>query len=520
MNRPDLTSGRHTGVLIPLFSMPSRRSWGIGEIPDLVHFARWMRDASLDFVQLLPINEMDHAHNSPYAALSAMAIDPLFIAVEDLPEFHHAGGEGALPSDARDALAAARGGSRVSFAAIRVAKTAALQLAFSAFDRGMEAALSRVDSFRDFRARDAWWLDDYTLFRALHDENGGRYWRDWEPGNRDRHPEALHQSRVRLAQRIRYHGYVQWIADEQWARMRRDCGVALFGDFPFMVSGHSADVWSRQHEFRLDASVGVPPDAASPGGQDWGLPAYRWDVSAAAGHEWLAERAKRCAFLFDGFRVDHLVGFYRTYVWERDGTAAFVPAAESEQLAQGESVLRLLENAGARIIAEDLGTVPDFVRQSMARLQVPGLKVLRWERHWDEPGQPFRELDSYPADSVATTGTHDTETLAEWWETAVDDERQACAGTRVMRAAGLESEASLSPRVRDCLLRGIVSARSELQILPVQDIFGWRDRINNPEAAGASNWTWRLPWPVEELVREPEALERAAFLRHARSAFL
>ena len=163
-----------------------------------------------------------------------------------------------------------------------------------------------------------------------------------------------------------------------------------------MVSSHSADVWSRQDEFRVDVSVGVPPDAFSETGQDWGLPAYRWDVMASEGYTWLERRSRRCADLFDGFRVDHLVGFYRTFMRDREGRKFFVPAEEPEQLAQGERLLQLFASHGAAIVAEDLGTVPDFVRESMGRLGVPGLKVFRWEREWDQPEQPFRRSGQLP----------------------------------------------------------------------------------------------------------------------------
>ena len=494
--------------MIPLSSFPSRRSWGIGEIPDIPWFGRWLSRAGLSVVQLLPVFEMEHAHNSPYAALTAMAIDPIYLSLAEQHDFTAAGGEDALPADARDALEQARGAPAVDYAAVRAAKTPALRMSFERFDT--HATGSRQHDFDGFVEREAWWLDDYTLFRALHDENGGRYWRDWEPGVRDRHDDALGAARTRLSSAIRYYGYLQWVADAQWRRAKQAGGVQIYGDFPFMVSGHSADVWSRQHQFRLDASVGVPPDATSPEGQDWGLPAYRWDVSAASGYDWLRHRATRSAALFDGFRVDHLVGFYRTYIWERDRTAAFSPTDEDDQCQQGESILRLLGEAGAHIIAEDLGTVPDFVRASLAKLRIPGLKVLRWERLWEEPDQPFRDPVHYPRVSVAMTGTHDTETIAEWWDAATKEERRLCADVATMRLAGLTAE-SFSPAVRDALLRGLFAAPSELLLLPMQDIFGWRERINIPGQI-AGNWTWRLPWPVEDLLTEPIALERAKFL--------
>ena len=317
---------------------------------------------------------------------------------------------------------------------------------------------------------------------------------------------------MRLADRIRYHAYVQWIAADQWNRVRSEgARVGIFGDLPFMVSGHSADVWSRQHEFRHDASIGVPPDAASLEGQDWGLPAPRWDVSAGNGFSWQRQRSERCAALFDGFRVDHVVGFYRTCVRERDATWSLEPSGEADQRRQGETLLRIFSSAGPMVYAEDLGTVPDFVRESMTALGMPGLKVLRWERRWDEPAQPFRDPSTLPAASVATTGTHDTETLAGWWDAADLEERRQCAATAAMQAAGLQHDAPFSPVVRDALLRGLFAAGSDLAILPIQDLFGWRDRINDPEAT--ANWTWRLPWPVEDLVAEPAAVERAAFLR-------
>jgi 4-alpha-glucanotransferase len=279
-----------------------------------------------------------------------------------------------------------------------------------------------------------------------------------------------------------------------------------------MVSTHSADVWARQHEFRLDASVGTPPDAFAADGQDWGLPVYRWEVMERNGYEWIRQRIRRCVELFDGFRIDHLVGFYRTFVREPRGSH-FTPADEPSQLAQGERLMRLFVDSGARIIAEDLGLVPDFVRDSLARLRIPGLKVLRWERRWHDEGQPFIRPADYPTESVAISGTHDTETLAEWWDSAAPEERRLCAELPELREAGCMPGSPFSAATRDALVELLVGARSNFVILPVQDVFGWRDRVNTPGVVNDENWTWRLPWRVDELMSQPEAQERARFLR-------
>ena len=508
-------TGRHAGVLVPLFSIPSRRSWGVGEIPDLSAFARWASRAGLDFVQLLPVNEMEEGQSSPYSAMTAMAIDPLFIAPCAVPELAEAGGESTLEREDRERLARARDARTVDYRIVRAIKIRALRRSFDVFvarQRGTGSA--RDAAFTRFLDRERWWLDDYALFRALHDEHGGRYWRDWEAGVSRRDPAALDAARARLSPRISYYAYLQWLADEQWQQARRDCGkVGVFGDFPFMVNGHSADVWVRQNEFRIDASVGVPPDAFSETGQDWGLPACRWDVMAAGGHEWFRQRARRYAALHDAFRIDHLVGFYRTFVRERDGRTAFVPPDEASQRLQGEALMRIFNSCGARIVAEDLGVVPDFVRESLAELRIPGFRVLRWEREWRQDGQPFRDPAAYPPDSVATSGTHDTDPLADWWDGADADERARCAELPELQAAGVGGDAPFSPAVRDAVLSTLFGSGSDLVVLPIQDVFGWRDRINRPAVTSDDNWTWRLPWPVEDLLEEPEATERAEFLR-------
>jgi 4-alpha-glucanotransferase len=261
----------------------------------------------------------------------------------------------------------------------------------------------------------------------------------------------------------------------------------------------------------------VPPDAFSASGQDWGMPVYRWDVVATEDFRWLRDRARRNADLYDGYRVDHLVGFYRTYGRPRDGSAPFfTPADEREQVALGENVLAILREPGAEIVAEDLGTVPDFVRESLARVGVAGFRVFRWERFWHTDGRPFREPSDYPPVSVATTGTHDTEPLALWWDHATDDERRKVAALRAIQdvAHGIDVAATpFGPELRDVLLEALFASGSDLLLLPVQDVFGWRDRINEPATVGGDNWTFRLPWPSNRLNTVAEAAERQQTLR-------
>jgi len=514
---------RRAGILIPLFSLVSSRGWGIGEITDIRPVARWLESAGQRILQLLPINEMPPGETSPYSALSAMAVDPQFIAVHALEDFGATGGEQALAAGLRERLDAAREAAAIDYRSVREVKQAALRRSYAHFrDRELASGTRRASSFLAFCEDQAWWLDDYALFRALHAHHGERSWFDWPTPLRERHPHALHDARQRLADDLRFRQYMQWVAADQWGSARDETpGVQLFGDLPFMVSGDSADVWARQDEFRLDASVGVPPDAFSATGQDWGLPVYRWDLLAERDLDWLRNRARRNADLFDGYRVDHLVGFYRTYYRPLDGgEPAFVPDTEEAQQWLGERVLSVFREPGTEIIAEDLGVIPDFVRASLTRLDVPGYRVFRWERQWHEPEHPFRDPLEYPASSVATSGTHDTEPMTVWWEGASQAERKAVLAIpffcqRLSREDLSEALGSQEPSriLREAMLELLFASGSDILLLPIQDLFGWRDRINQPATVSDGNWTWRLPWPSDRMVTEPDAMAMATQLR-------
>jgi 4-alpha-glucanotransferase len=506
-------SGRHAGILVPLFSIPSSASWGIGEIPDLATFASWVLAAGQDFVQLLPVTAVAEGEASPYSALSAMAIDHVYIGLSALEDFRACGGDAALDSDTRRRLERVRRSCRIDYDEVRALKNQALDRAFDHFRREhWERQTARAREMASFVERERWWLDDYALFRALRSVNACRAWWEWDEPLRRREPAALEAARREHAREVLLQEYLQWIADTQWHDVRARAGVGIFGDFPFMVSGDSADVWARQDEFMLDAAVGTPPDAFSDTGQNWGLPVCRWDVMATNDFQWLRQRAVRSASLYDGYRIDHLVGFYRTYARPRAGKAYFTPGDQVDQLALGERLMDIFESSGPVIIAEDLGTVPDFVRASLRRLQIPGYRVMRWDRGWNAPSKPFHDPAQWPEVSVGTSGTHDTEPLVEWWSNADADERREFLKLPELSALGVGLSDPMTPALRDAILEMLFASGSRYLILPFGDLFGWPDRINTPAVVNDQNWRWRLPWRVDQIGDEREARDRAGFL--------
>jgi len=507
-------SRRRAGVLVPLFSCWSTRGWGIGEFGDLPSLADWMRGAGLCTLQLLPLNEMALGQQSPYSALSAMALDPIFITVPAVAEFAAMGGEDSLDAALGGMVAHVRARPVVDYWAVRTLKDRALRQCFGRFlDTEWVRDTPRALELRTFLRDQGWWLDDYALFRAARHAANGQDWRTWPDLIRRRAPDSLARLRRESGLEILYRQYLQWIAHTQWGEARRRAqGVRVFGDFPFVGAGDSADTWAMQQLFSFDGTVGAPPDAFSKEGQNWKLPVYQWDALRAQQYGWFQHRARRMADLFDGFRVDHVVGLFRTWVFPLDGRLPyFTPADEPTQLAQGQAVLQVIQQAGAEVIAEDLGTVPDFVRTALSALAMPGYKVLRWERRWLEAGRPFIPPASFPPLSLATSGTHDTETLVEWWGALEPSDRaevlKACPPRRE-HAAAPDIGQPFVPQVRDRILESLYASGSNLLVIPLQDVFGWTDRINVPAIVDDKNWTWKLPWPVDDFANHPDARER------------
>ncbi|MGE0865823.1 MAG: 4-alpha-glucanotransferase [Vicinamibacterales bacterium] len=487
-------SRRRSGIIVPLFAMASSRSWGIGEFADLPMFARWAGEAGQSIVQILPINEMPPIERSPYSAMSAMALDPIYIALPQVVDFAGLGGELAMDEADAAALRGLRQSTRVEYLEVRRLKERWLRRSFERFARlEVSRGSPRAMRFESFVAAEAWWLDEYALFRALHALHEELPWHLWPEPLARAEPATVAAARQAMHAEMRYRMYLQWIAAEQWSEAKRLAWpLRILGDLPFMNSADSPDVWARQAEFRFDATIGVPPDAFSATGQDWGLPPWRWDVMAANDFTWMRARARRYATLYDGFRIDHLVGLYRMYIRPLDQAlpAFFEPPDEDSQIRLGETLIGLLGSGvpPPELIAEDLGVIPAFVRESMARLDLPGMKVLRWERHWDRPGQPPIDPAEFAECSVATTGTHDIEPLA-----ATDEGRTG--------------------ELRSAVLRSLLSAGSRLTLIPLQDVFGWTDRINTPAVVDDLNWTWRLPWPVDTWLDGAHTVEPADRLR-------
>ncbi len=498
---------RSAGVLIPLFSLRTRESLGRGEILDLAPMIDLALAMGCTVIQLLPLDETGAIEQSPYSALSVNAIDPMYISMRDL----HGVGRVVL-ARARAAVGTAR---IVGRSIVRKEKLVLLERSYRA-TRGEGGGGAELDAFI---AANSYWLHNYAMFRALQ-ERFGPSWEAWPSFAARCDPASLAQVRENLSDAIAMYIYWQFIAHRQWSAMRAYAasrGVRIGGDLAFSPCRDSAEVWANQSDFDLTRSVGAPPDDFNPNGQRWGLPMPNWEHMRGNGFKLMRARVRHASSLYDLIRIDHVVGLYRTFNFgaDPDEPGIFTPANEQQQKIHGEEIIRIIkeEASAAELIAEDLGTVPPWVRKSLTSLGVPGYKVMHWERlNWGLPDEAFVNPASYPELSLATTATHDTESLTTWWREQPVPERE-----KLLRALNIAAQVNpvrmLDESARDAILTALYAAPSRLVIIPIQDLFGWSARINRPGTVNESNWTYRLPLSLERLRRSRSIKSRVGKLR-------
>jgi 4-alpha-glucanotransferase len=313
---------RIAGAVLPLFSLRTRDDWGIGQITDLPVGAAWLRREGHRLLQILPPHELSVGETSPYGALTAFGLDPIYAGMEAIADLDERSISATLGDDGTRELARLLGERRVDYRAVRALKQRVLLVAFARFyEREWLRDTPRARSLAAFIATERAWLDDLALYSVLREDHASYGWESWPEDERERTLGAIEAMRPRASNRLLEVAYQQWTLLDQWSRAReemRALGVELMGDLPFVVCAESADVWSRASQFQRHLSLGAPPDAYSADGQDWGLPPYNWLAMEGDDLAWVRARTRHAARLYDRFRLDHVVGFFRQWVKARE----------------------------------------------------------------------------------------------------------------------------------------------------------------------------------------------------------
>jgi len=556
---------RMSGVLIPLFSMRRDGDAGIGDLMALEEWVHWAAEYGVKFLQLLPVNAVGEDDTpSPYSAISSVALEPLYLSLERVP-----GMEEPLPAyrDDLPPLQQPGGPDYVDYARVRAYKRYHLQRAFARFESADAFAALRQEFAAWVQVQGAW-LENFAVFSVLSNAYGTHAWWHW-PVQEPATACSLVHSSEESRRAMRYVCWLQWLCAREWAQVRRvadACGVQLMGDVPIGISVASADVFFERHLFDMDWSGGAPAEGnfaedpfTAKWGQNWGIPLYRWDVMEKDGFAWWNRRIRKLAEIFGMYRIDHILGFYRIYAfpWMPDRNPEFLPLSADEaaarcegrrpgfrprpddtpenrraNLMQGGYLLqRLLQAApGLKVIGEDLGCVPDYVRPDLSRLRIAGFKIPHWEI---DAQQHIVKGSMYNPCSFATYATHDFPPICNDWNdwyahvqagqaaatdsTLPPDKRRELliTGRNCARVlawlgdyAGMSARESIQPWgpvVKDALFRALLECRSAYAALMWTELFDVPVRLNTPGTEGGANWRPRMSFTAAQAAQMPQS---------------
>jgi 4-alpha-glucanotransferase len=479
-----MTFKRSSGILLHPSSLPS--PYGIGDLgPQAFRFVDWLSSTGCKLWQVLPLGPTGYG-DSPYQCFSAFAGNPYLISPDALLA------DGLLTQSDLDAMKDLPATS-VDFGGLIPKKLDLLQKAFSAYQTHPEGLRP---AFEYFCAENASWLDDYTLFMALKESNGGGAWSGWPQELRSRKKTALRKAQNELAETVMRYAFYQFLFFRQWEKLRaytNERGIQIIGDIPIFVANDSADVWANPELFFMDKAgnptvvAGVPPDVFSALGQLWGNPLYNWEVHKKDGYAWWLSRVRSSLKIFDILRFDHFRGFAGYYEIPADhktaelgrwvtGPGQDLFRAIDKHLGDGPSTA----GTGLPFIAEDLGLVTPDVLELLEAFNLPGMKVLQFG--FSGPDNPFLP-HNYVPNCVAYTGTHDNDTARGWFAAAEPHEREFAQ--RYLRVDGSDFAWDL--------IRAAWSSVADIAVTPMQDVLncGGEARMNYPSRLGG-NWEWRM----------------------------
>jgi 4-alpha-glucanotransferase len=469
-------TAKRSGVLVPLFSLHSKNSIGIGDFEDLKLLVDWCGKTGNTIIQLLPLNILG-MNFCPYDSASSFALEPAYLSLRFIRD----------PS-LRKRIEKIKAsfpfkGAYVDYR-VREEKLKLLREAF------LKEDLSGCAGLKEFRQANAGWLEDFALFMAFKQYHQERPWYEWEGKYRERHADVLASFRQAHAQEIAFHVWMQWRLWEQLREAKeyaQSRGILIKGDLPILVSRDSADVWQHPEFFKLDFAAGAPPDMYCAKGQRWGMPPYNWEEIASEGYGYLKDKLRFCENFYDILRIDHVVGLFR--IWsipyqepaENQGLHGFFdPRDERVWGEHGRKILTVMAGStGMLLCAEDLGVIPPACTETLAQLGIPGNDVQRWVKDWKTkndflPPQEYRRL------SVAMLSTHDTTNWAAWWE------KEAGTVDENLLIRKCQERGIDFPNVKDALFDPRRSGHGRLR---------WRDDVNSQEIL-----VWNLGKRKEEVM--------------------
>ena len=524
-----LGRGRGWGVTAGLYGLRSARNLGVGDYADLAATAAELARLGADFIGINPVHARGAACAgvSPYTPSCRTAFEPRHIAVDAVPGFVGSARAASLLRDNQARLAAAREGDLVDYAAAEHIGSQVLRVLFEDFDR---TAAQESEVFARWRAGAGQALEWYALFEALSLAEGAD-WRRWPtPLQHFGSPAVLDFAAENIAE-LRYHAWLQWLAQRQIAAAQaaaKDAGMGLglYLDVAVGVRPGGADTWSAPACFAEGVSLGAPPDAFNPLGQTWSLAPFNPQGLRAAAYRPFIEMLRAAMRHAGIIRIDHILGLRRSFWVPENGAAGGYVAYPLEPLL---ALVRLeARRAGCVVVGEDLGSVPPGLRERLAEAGLLGCAVMQFEKE----DLRFRSPAAYRPATLASFGTHDTPTLRGWWsgwdidrrheidgdgpaareqaQRRRDAERAALArllDDEGLLPAGLDSAVpppEADDGIAEAVHRLLARASSDLVAVQLDDALGSVAQQNLPGTVEEHpNWRRRYPVVVDTLSDAP-----------------
>jgi 4-alpha-glucanotransferase len=541
------------GLWLNLYSLRGEPDFGAGNLTHLARVVEWAGAAGAQFVGLSPLHALRNAGDevSPYGPKSRLFRNSLYLDPHAVPELETSAQARELLdapelASERSALASS---ARIEYERVAAQQSSLLGALHADFERlHADGRTPRGRAYAAFAAHGGELLRDFATFSSLEDHFAklglARDWRSWPQEFRDRSPAALRAFREERAREISFHVFVQFELDRQLEQVQaraRAAGmrVGLYQDLAVGSLASSFDAWRFPDLFVLDASIGAPPDAYAPEGQDWGMPPLHPHLLAAGNLEYV-QQLLRCNLRHAGaLRIDHVMGLFRQYWIPRgmpgsEGAYVRFPARELLELVAAES-----RAVGALVIGEDLGTLPRALPLQLARAGLLSSRVLFFER---ERSGRFRPSAGYSRRALATATTHDMPPLAGTWcerdleirrqigaipdDAALAIAREERARTREALLARLVREGDLAAAERSpsparlCRAIHTFLGRSPAPLVGVSldDLALEIDSVNLPGIPQQrhASWSRRMRTTVEALGRDVEVQRTLEAIARAR----
>lgn len=546
-----LAGGRCWGMSVQLYALRSARNWGIGDFTDLARIASITGQLGAALVGVNPLHARHlarPAEASPYAPSSRLFLDAMYLDVEAIPDFADCRlAQSAVADPSFQArLAEARAAPLVDHPTVTALKLPVLRLLFDLF-WSQTGDTGRTRAFDEFRQRGGPALANFTEFEALRLDLLERHgdlpgFADWPAGLRDPSGASVARFREDAADAIAFQAYLQWQAALQLAAAAEagrasGMSIGLYCDLAVGAARDGAEHWSDKALAAPGLSVGAPPDLLSRQGQDWGLPPWNPRALAARAYRPFAALLAANMQFAGALRIDHVMALTRLF-WIPSGMSGSDGAYVSQAFDALAGIVAL-ESVRNRclVIGEDLGSVPDGLRERLADLGLLSYRVLIFERHWDGDGS-FKRPWEYPSRALATVATHDMPTIAEYWQ-SVDVGRRDALGMfpgaeqrdqeiqrrdaerpKILALLGelglLPADSGNPDQVIEALHGAAARTKAMLAVVQIDDLLGETSPINIPGTYREyPNWRRKLSRTLDEIEADPRLARLAAIMREA-----